>query len=269
MSAAGGVAAAPRARGGSLAAVGLGFSRGRRTILDGVDLQLASGEVLALLGPNGAGKSTLLRLLLGLLRPGCGAVLLDGRPLTHYTRRELARRVSYVPQVHVPPFPYTVEQIVALGRLATSGLMRSPGAGDLAVVRELLQRLGIAHLAARAYTEISGGERQLALIGRALAQGADFLVMDEPATGLDYGHQHRLLYRLRELAAAGYGVLFTTHHPEHALLAAERTVLLRDGRLAEAGPTAAVLTQAAIERLYGIRVRVASDDAGRSCFIPV
>lgn len=262
-------ATAPSVRSASsLAAVGLGFDRGRRRIVADVHLQLARGEVLALLGPNGAGKSTLLRLLLGLLRPGSGAVLLDGQPLAAVPRRVLARRLSYVPQLHVPPFPYSVEQVVVLGRLAGTSLLRAPGRKDRAVVHELLQRVGIAHLADSPYTEISGGERQLALIARALAQGADFLIMDEPATGLDYGHQHRLLMRLRALAAAGYGVVFTTHHPEHALLAADRTLLLQAGRLHASGPTAEVLTPASIESLYGVRVRVATDAAGRCGFIP-
>lgn len=246
-----------------LAVRNLHFSYRRRPVLRGIDFDLAPGEVISLLGANGAGKSTLLRLLLGLLPPERGTVLLENRTLTAWRRRELARHLAYVPQVHVTPFPYSVRDIVLLGRLPGGSLFRAPNAADHAAVAAVLERLGIAHLAERPYTEISGGERQLCLIGRALAQGARLLIMDEPATGLDYGHQLRLLERLGQLAGEGYGILMTTHHPEHALIASSRVLLLRDGRIAADGPPQQVVTAAAIESLYGVPVAVLHDHAGQ------
>jgi iron complex transport system ATP-binding protein len=245
-----------------LIARNLRFSYRQRTVLDGIDLRLEHGEVVCLLGANGAGKSTLLRLLLGLLKPADGQISLGDRPLEQWPRRQLARQLAYVPQVHVTPFPYTVSEVVLLGRLPASNLFHAPRVADHTVVEQVLTHLGIAHLAQRPYTEISGGERQLALIARALAQGARLLIMDEPATGLDYGHQLRLLERLAGLAAEGYGVLMTTHHPEHALIAASRVLLMRNGQIEADGPPQQVVNTAAIERLYGVPVDALLDREG-------
>lgn len=228
------------------------FAYRQRPVLSGANLTLGPGEVVALLGVNGAGKSTLLRLLLGLIRPSSGAVLLEGRPIQSWRPREVARRLAYVPQAHVAPFPYSVREVVLLGRLPTRGLFRAPDRADRAAADAALEHLGIAHLAARPYTEVSGGERQLALIARALAQGARLLVLDEPATGLDFGHQLRLLDRLGALAGEGYGVLMTTHHPEHALMAATRVLLMRAGRVEAEGAPREVVTPARVQALYGI-----------------
>jgi len=251
-----------------LQAAGVGFNRGRRVILDGVDLQLAPGDILALLGANGAGKTTLLRCLLGLLKPDAGAVLLNGTPLSGYSPRQLARHLAYVPQAHAAPFPYTVRQVVTLGRLPHHGPFSAPSAADLQAVEDALAQLGIQALAARPYTELSGGERQLALIARALAQGARTLVMDEPVTGLDFGHQIRLLERIERLAADGYAILKTTHHPDHALACATRVALLHEGRIEADGPPAEVLSPAAIRRLYRVDVELLHAGSGRSAFVP-
>lgn len=240
---------------GLLRADDVHFAYRGRAVLKGASLQLAAGEVVCLLGANGAGKSTLLRVLLGFAKPSAGQVMFDGRALAHYRRRALAQCIAYVPQVHVTPFPYRVREVVLMGRMPVTGLLRAPGAKDHAAVDAMLELLGITHLAERAYTDLSGGERQLALIARALAQGARTLVMDEPATGLDYGHQIRLIERVRGLARDGYAVLMTTHHPEHALMAATRVALLADGRIAADGAPQAVVTPAAIARLYGIQVQ--------------
>lgn len=237
-----------------LQAFDLHFAHHGRPVLTGVNLSLGSGEVLALLGANGSGKSTLLRLMLGFVVPDKGLIELNGRSLNLQKRRDIARCVAYVPQMHAPHFPYTVREIAMLGRLPASGFGRAPSAADQDFVDTILQRLQIGHLAERPYTEISGGERQLALIARALAQGARILILDEPMTGLDYGHQLRLLERLRDLAAEGYAILKTTHHPEHALLASNRVALLIQGRIEADGMPADVVTPAAINRLYGVSV---------------
>lgn len=222
----------------------------RRTVLDGVSLALASGEVVVLLGPNGAGKSTLLRLLAGLQAPSRGTVLLDGRPLAAWRRRDIALRLAYVPQLHEPPFPYTVREVAAMGSLPHAG---GPGAAAAAArVEEALARMELVPLAARPYTRISGGERQRTLIARALVQGAGILLLDEPANGLDWGHQQRLAGHLRALAAAGHAVLMTSHQPEQAAAVADRMLLLRDGTLQAEGSPAQVLTPETLAALYGL-----------------
>ncbi len=238
----------------TLRAHDLSFSYRQQPVLDGVALTLAPGEVLALLGGNGAGKSTLLRLLLGLLRPARGQVRLGERPLADWPRRALARELAYVPQLHHAPFPYLARDVVLLGRLAHHGLLRAPGRADRDAAEAALDTLSLTHLAGRRYTELSGGERQRVLIARALAQGARLLLFDEPSNGLDYGGQLRLLAHMRTLARAGYGVLFTTHHPDHARQAADRVALLAHGRIHASGPPNTVLTPQALAELYGLNI---------------
>ena len=246
-----------------LAARDISFAYGSRPVLSGADLALSAGELALLLGVNGAGKSTLLKVMLGLQRPGRGTVTIDGEPLARRRRRELARLIAYVPQVHAAPFPYTVRQVAMMGRLPATGIFKAPGAADLASVARVLEHLRIDHLAERPYTEISGGERQLTLIARALAQEARLLVMDEPLAGLDYGNQVRLLKRLQGLAADGYGVLMTTHDPNLPLSGCQRVALLIDGRIAADGSPGEVLTPEAIHRLYGVRVDLLRTADGR------
>src|SRR5262245_63570456 len=190
---------------------------------------LEQGEVLALLGPNGGGKTTLLKTLLGILNPQAGEVAIGGRTLGAISIRDRAKLIAYVPQVHVPTFAFTVESVVLMGRTAHGNLFSRPSAHDRAVAARALEQFGIAALAARPYTMISGGERQLVLLARALAQEPQFVVLDEPTASLDFGNQGRVMREIRALAAAGHGVLFTTHDPNHALRAADRAYLLRAG----------------------------------------
>ncbi|MBB3104329.1 ABC transporter ATP-binding protein [Azomonas macrocytogenes] len=252
---------------GVLRACGLRFERAGRTVLDGIDLSLASGDILALLGVNGAGKTTLLRCLLGLLRPCAGQVSLDGAPLASLSRQRLACRLAYVPQAHVAPFPFSVREVVTLGRLPYQGPFGAAGATDLDAVESAIDQLGIGALAERPYTELSGGERQLTLIARALAQGARLLIMDEPVSGLDFGHQIRLLRHLERLAADGYGILKTTHHPDHALACASRVAVLHQGRIEVDDVPDKVLTPERIRRLYRVDVEVLRVSGGRSVVI--
>ena len=247
----------------ALAATGIHFSYGARRLLTDVGLRLAYGEVVSLLGANGAGKSTLLRILLGFLAPSQGQVTLEGKPLVNITRRQMAQRMAYVPQVHSVHFPYRVSDIVLLGRFPHTGMTRGPNAQDHQAAERAMQRMGIVQLQDRPYTEISGGERQRVMIARALAQCARILVLDEPVTGLDYGNQIRLLQHLRQLADEGYAVLMTTHHPEHALRAADRIILLESGRISVDGATREVLTPEAVSKLYGIPVAALCDPQGR------
>lgn len=230
------------------------FSRQSRHVLHDVSLCLRQGELVSLLGCNGAGKTTLLRILLGLLPPDTGDVHLDGIPLSLYPKRLLAQKIAYVPQAHQPHFPYLVRDIVALGRVAGLGLFGRMTATDRNRVEDALGRMRILSLADRPYTELSCGERQLTIIARALAQDSKLLILDEPLTGLDYGHQIRLMERLRQLADDGYGILMTTHDPQRAHTTSTRIVTLIDGTIADDGTPDDVLSAETLFRLYGIRV---------------
>jgi iron complex transport system ATP-binding protein len=210
----------------------------------------------------------LLKTLLGLLAPKAGEVRLADRALSGYGDRERARLIAYVPQSHVATFAFTVEAVVLMGRTAHGNLFSAPSAADRAVAGRALERFGIAHLAARPYTMISGGERQLALLARALAQEPQFIVLDEPTASLDFGNQGKVMREMRALARAGHGVLFTTHDPNHAMRAADRAFLLRDGSRIAEGAINAVLTRTQLEALYGAPVETITDAAGKIAFLP-
>jgi iron complex transport system ATP-binding protein len=240
-----------------------------RTVGRGLDVALSTGEVLALLGPNGGGKTTLLKTLLGLLKPKAGEVWLGGKPLDNYSIGERARVVAYVPQVHIGTFAFTVETVVLMGRTAHGSLFSRPSGQDRAVAQAALERFGIAALANRPYTMISGGERQLVLLARALAQEPQFIVLDEPTASLDFGNQGKVMREIRALAKSGHGVLFTTHDPNHALRAADRAYLLREGARIADGPVATVLNQEQLEALYRATVERLTDRAsGAVAFLP-
>lgn len=239
------------------------------TVGRGLNVALATGEVLALLGPNGGGKTTLLKTLLGLIKAKAGEVMLADRPLAAYSIRERARVVAYVPQVHIGTFAFTVEAVVLMGRTAHGNLFSAPSAHDRAVTQAALERFGIERLKARPYTMISGGERQLVLLARALAQEPQFIVLDEPTASLDFGNQGKVMAEIRALAASGHGVLFTTHDPNHALRAADRAFLLREGTRIAEGPVQTVLERAQLEALYGAPVeRLVDPVTGAVAFLP-
>jgi iron complex transport system ATP-binding protein len=233
-----------------------------------ISLTLGPGEVLCLLGPNGAGKTTLFRTLLGLQRALGGSVAVDGRPLARMRPAEIAQRMAYVPQAHVTEFSYRVLDVVLMGRTARLKTFASPGPADQRIALQRLDELGIAALAEADYTRISGGQRQLALIARALAQGAPILVLDEPTASLDFGNQTMVLEKIRDLASAGYGVVLSTHDPDHALLVASRVAVIADGALRAVGPPPDVVTGPILSTIYRTDVRVEETASGRRVCVP-
>ena len=235
-----------------LEGVALDFGYPDHPVGRGVSLSLTAGEIVCLLGPNGGGKSTLFRTLLGLLPAQGGEVKLDGDPLTALSRTAIAKRVSYVPQAHAGYFPFTMRDVVLMGRTAHLSPFAAPGRRDVEIADACLAKLGLAALADQVYTRVSGGERQLALIARALAQQAPLVVMDEPTASLDFGNQARVLDEVRALAASGIGVIMATHDPDQAFLCADRVALLHDGKLIADAPPVEAITPATMREVYGI-----------------
>ena len=234
----------------SFAVRDLSYGYRGRTIGRGVTLDLRGGEALALLGPNGGGKTTLLKTMLGLLRPQAGSVAIDGRALENIPIAERARLVAYVPQTHTGTFAFTALEVVLVGRTAHTGLFSAPSARDRTIAGDMLERLGVGHLSQRPYTMISGGERQLVLVARALAQEPRFVVLDEPTASLDFGNQLRVLGEIRRLRDDGIGILMSTHQPEHALEVADRIALLEAGRIVAEGAPRETATPERLARLY-------------------
>ena len=232
-------------------------------VLDGVSFTAPEGSFISVLGPNGAGKSTLFRCILGNLTGYTGEILLDGVSIRGYSPREMARHIAYIPQTHRPAFGYSVADTVLMGTTRQLPAFGQPGPKQQEVARKAMELVGIGHLAQRDFARLSGGEQQLTLIARAIAQQADILVMDEPTSALDYGNQLRILQQVRELAQQGYTVLLSTHNPQHALQFSHRVLALYRGKILADGQTDSALTEALVERLYGVRAAFADTAAGR------
>jgi iron complex transport system ATP-binding protein len=241
---------------------------GGATVLAGVSVDVPAGSWVAVVGPNGAGKSTLLRALAGLVGAR-GTVELGGEPAGGLRRREWARRVAFVPQDPVVPPGMPVAAYVLLGRTPHLGPLGREGASDLAVVARTLEQLDLTELARRPLETLSGGERQRAMVARALAQEAPVLLLDEPTTALDVGHQQDVLELVDRLRRAhDLTVVTTMHDLTLAGQYADRLVLLDHGEVVVSGPPAEVLTQENLARFYGARVRVLSD-GGALVVVPV
>jgi iron complex transport system ATP-binding protein len=251
-----------------LAVESLAFGFPGRSVGRNVSFALAAGEVMCVLGPNGGGKTTLFRTLLGLLPKHEGVIRFHDQQIENLSRNEIARRVGYVPQGHIGYFAFTVREFVLMGRTAHLGAFASPAKKDFVVANRALESLGIAALADKPVTEISGGERQLALVARALAQEPRLLVLDEPTASLDFGNQVRVLQKIAALAGAGIAILFSSHDPDHAFLCARRALLLAEGRVLEIGAPRDVIRPDTLERMYRVSVQVMPLPGGMHTCLP-
>jgi iron complex transport system ATP-binding protein len=244
----------------------ISFSYDKQEVLKGVNLELHSGDVLSLLGKNGCGKSTLMKILMGIY-PSKGEVYLLGKNIKEYKQREIARLISYIPQTHKIPFDYTVFEVVLMGRLAHIGLFSNYSKEDKDIALEALEQVGIVDLKDEIYSQISGGQRQLAFIARALAQRSKIIFMDEPVTGLDYENQIKLLLFLKEFASKEYTFLKTTHYPDHALYTSNKVLMLKEGKIINNGDIS-TLDEKHIKILYNIDVEIISKANGYKFCVP-
>jgi len=251
-----------------LRAEAIHFGYDKEKVLEGVSLHIREGEVVSLLGPNGTGKSTLIKILTGLLEPHSGSVSVGGDPMASLGYKERAARIAYVPQSHRSAFGYDVRDVVLMGRIASQSLFSRYSRSDYEIADAALEQVGMQRYARKSYTLLSGGERQLVLIARALAQGARFFIMDEPVSGLDYGNQLRLLEQIDRLASQGYTFLKSTHYPDHALMVSSRVVMLRGGTVRADGAPREVITPASIEELYDVQVSMLEHPRGMRICVP-
>jgi iron complex transport system ATP-binding protein len=223
-------------------------------VFQDLDLRILPGEVFCILGPNGCGKTTLLRCLSGLLKLSKGKALVDGKPLGSFDRRGIARRIGFIPQSHDAAFPYSVHDIVLMGRTPHLSPLAVPSVEDEALAREAIQRMGLEGKSRTSYATLSGGERQLALLARALCQASGVLLMDEPAAHLDLKNQENVLRLMSTLAKEGLSMVFTSHDPGHAFRAAHRVALMHPGGRLTVGRPIDVLTKETLSDAYGVTV---------------
>ena len=239
------------------------YPSSNQPVMKEFNLEIGSGTVTAILGPNGAGKTTLLNLALGWLKPQGGKVQLNQKNLTDYSRRTLGQWIGLVPQSEHIPFEYSLLEFVLLGRAPHLPTLAMPGVEDIKIAADALNQVGLAGLQNRSILSLSGGERQLVLIARALAQQPRFLLLDEPTSHLDLGNKGRLVHLLRELSKQGVTILFTTHEAEVASALATYLVLMQKGHVLKTGTLDEVFTSQDLTTLYQLPVSVANIDGRR------
>lgn len=242
----------------SIEVTNLSFAYGNREVLRDLNFSIPDGCLVNVLGPNGVGKSTLFRCILGLNPHYSGSILVNGKDLRALSVRQRAREISYIPQSHASVYDYEVIDVVLMATGSELKLLGTPGPEQLQRAHAALERIGIGHLAHRTYTQISGGEQQLVLIARALAQNARTIIMDEPTSALDYGNTVRVLSCVRQLAREGLSIVQSTHNPDHAFLYSDQTMVLSEGRLRAFGDPKDVITSELISELYHVEVEVNS-----------
>ncbi len=241
------------------------FAYGERTIFENIDLHVGQSEMWCLMGHNGCGKSTLLDCILGINRLHNGEILIDGKAVSTYRPATLAKKISYVPQVHDRYFPYKVWQVVLMGRTAHIGGFGSPGKEDHEIARQMMQEIGILHLADRPYTQISGGEMKMAMLARALVQDTPVIIMDEPTAHLDSYNELLFLETSVDLVKKqGKTIIMATHAPNHAFYLENQGIpvqvaAMSDNTIFARGLPSEVFTEENLRAIYQIEGKIVQD----------
>lgn len=246
---------------------GLTCGYGSHPVLKDVSFSVGENTLLCVLGPNGVGKSTMFKCILRLLTKYDGSITVNGADTKKLSPKELASMVAYIPQSHTPTFNYSVLDMVLMGTSAQGSFFASPNRKQREFAINAMEMMGISHLMDRGYLHLSGGERQLVLIARAVAQQAKILIMDEPTSNLDYGNQIRVLNAVKQLTQNGYTIIQSTHNPDQAFLYADEVLALRRNTKSAYGKPKDLISEGMIQELYGIDVKLNSlyDDKIRVC----
>jgi|WetSurMetagenome_2_1015567.scaffolds.fasta_scaffold166011_1 iron complex transport system ATP-binding protein len=240
-----------------------------RAVFRDVSLTVRTGDVFCLLGPNGIGKSTLLKCLSGILRIQKGRIFLNGRDLSEFKLPDVAKHIGYVPQGLTSAFPFRIKDIIVMGRAPHLSVLASPSRADMEIAHKAMETVGVAHLADRPCNSVSGGEWQLTLIGRALVQEPQILLLDEPTSHLDMGNQLKILQVIQDLANDGMTIVMASHFPDHAFLVANVVAILNNGQIAQVGPPEDVITEKNLKSTYGVDIQVVQLEEGglrKACF---
>ena len=228
----------------------------QRIIFEKVNFGVKKGEIFSILGRNGAGKSTLLNCVANLFVPKSGEILLNGQPMKKMKLNQVAKVIGYVPQVHNPAYAYTVRDFVVMGRTPYIGALSKPSKSDYEKVDAVLEELGIMKLRDKSYTAISGGERQQVTIARVMVQEPQLILLDEPTAHLDYGNQLRAVKMIKTLAERGFGIIMTTHNPDHAMLLGDTVAVLDKAGHLNVGKAETILTEETLSDLYDIDLKM-------------
>ena len=234
----------------------LTFSYGKKEILKGISFEINSSDIISILGPNGCGKTTLLKILLGFLKPSSGEVYFDNKLIKNIKTKDFFQKVAYIPQIHDGAFGYLVKDVVLMGRMPYKSLFSNFNKEDKKIALEALEIMGIFNLKDEIYTTLSGGQRQLILIARAITQQADVFIMDEPVNGLDFGNQYKLLNKIKELSKKDLTFIKTSHHPDHVFFASNEAIFLNEGKILEKGVPNEIIREENIEKFYNLKSKI-------------
>jgi iron complex transport system ATP-binding protein len=247
---------------------GLQFSYREHQVIKGLELRIGDGEIVSLLGRNGAGKTTLLRLIPNFIKHDAGSIEIDGRAISEMKLQDRANHMAYIPQITRSAFPYSVRTSILMGSSNKLSFFQTPGAKEEARVEEVIGLLNIRHIADRNMENISGGERQLVLIARALMQDARLLILDEPTSFLDYSNQLLVLEKIEELRTKGYSCIYSTHNPDLALMHSTRVVVMSEGRIVYDDIPSGLIGSEILSDVYGRNIKVIRSEGGSIVCIP-
>jgi iron complex transport system ATP-binding protein len=249
--------------------ISFSYDKDSPAVFENISFSIEKGDVLCVLGPNGTGKTTLIKCINGLHKVNEGEVYLNGANIQNLSFRDISRTVGYIPQGHVPSFPFTVFDVVLMGRSPYVNITSSPKEKDREIAMNALETLGIEDLKDKPYTNLSGGERQLVFLARVLAQEPDLLILDEPTNHLDFGNQIKLLEIIEQLSKLGLAVIMSSHYPVHAFLAASKVAIMKDKGFIDFGTPDDVLSEENLKKAYGIDVKLMELDDGRKICVPL
>jgi iron complex transport system ATP-binding protein len=247
----------------------ISFSYNDEEIFSDISFSIGSGEVLCILGPNGTGKTTLIKCLNGLHDIDSGDILINGKNIKKLSFREISKHVGYIPQSHIPSFPFKVFDVGLMGRAPYLNLTDSPKENDVKIANDALKTLGIENLKDKEYTNLSGGERQLVFLARVLCQKPDMLILDEPTSHLDFGNQIKLLEIIDNLAKSGLSIIMSSHFPDHAFLSSTKVAIMKDKRFIDFGTPEDVVTEENLKKAYSIDVKLIELDNKRKVCVPM
>ena len=247
----------------------ISFDYDGEEIFSDISFSIESGDVLCILGPNGTGKTTLIKCLNGLNEINSGEILINGEDIRGLSFRQISKHVGYIPQSHVPSFPFKVFDVVLMGRAPYLNLTDSPKDEDKKIALDALKTLGIEDLKDKEYTNLSGGERQLVFLARVLCQKPDILILDEPTSHLDFGNQIKLLEIIDNLARAGLSIIMSSHFPDHAFLSSTKVAIMKNKKFIDFGTPDDVVTEENLKRAYSIDVKLMELDDKRKVCVPM